>query len=169
MAEVEKAFQQINWDGTVIGEPYVFLTPTAFGLCPGFLLKQETLGLTFIASQVPLEYMHEDIDWDARTDSEAMSRIKKAVAGIDPSKKAVAPMFAHTSPPWQRSKAGNMWRTINGFRCTVFTKNKGGRVEYSGIISDDDDKKVWTKTYNTEKEAQDYIDANWSTLITELE
>ena len=52
LAEVKKALKQINWDGTVIGEPYVFLTPTAFGLCPGLLLKQETLGLTFIASQV---------------------------------------------------------------------------------------------------------------------
>lgn len=159
--------KQIDWDGTQVGEVHVFHVPTAFGLTHGFIWKQERLGLTFIASPVPLDYMHNDIDWDARTDSEALTRVKKAMSGIDPTEKEQAPMFQHNSTKWQTSKKGNQWRKINGFVCTTFPKQGRG---YGAVISEPDtSKKMFTRTLPSEQEVMDYVDANWPDLIQEVE
>lgn len=167
LIEAHKTCKQIGYDGIQVGDTHVIWMPTAFGLVYGFIWKQEKMGTAFIASQVPLEYMHDDIDWDARTDSEAINRVKKAVSGIDPTAKEEAPMFKHISSPWQTSKKNNQWRKINGFLCSTFSKAGRG---FGGIISNPDDgKKCFTKSMPTEQEVMDYIDENWPTLIQEVE
>jgi hypothetical protein len=166
LADAQRVASQIGWDGTVVGEPHVITVPTAFGMQTGFIWKHNRLGQVFIASPVELPYMDEDVDWDARTDSEAMNRVKKFVAGIDPSTKVSPLPNRLNTTNWGRSAKGNAWRKIQGFVCTVFYARDN---MYNGIMSGPNGEKTFTKKFDTEDDVVRYIDNNWPELIKQLE
>ena len=145
--------RQVSWDGTLVGQPHVIGVPAFDGLRYGFIWKQASLGMTFLASPVDLEHLHNDIDWDARTDSEALDRAKNALQGKEKKPARVT--------PWITSKNGNQTRMDGTYRVTTFKNKRGG---YGVIVSDVNDKKVFGKDSPTEQEAMDYADENIETL-----
>jgi hypothetical protein len=157
---VQTTAKQVGWDGGIVGQAHILTIPRFDRMDYGFLWKQPTLGTTFIGSPVDLVHLHEDIDWDARTDSEALSRAKGALQGQDVRAEKRAAMFARSSP-WVMSRNGNPTRVIQGHQCTVFTGKRGG---FAGIVFDGTEK-VFTKDCQTIQEVKDYIDDNIEDLI----
>ena len=58
----EDAFKTLGWEGdhrSVKDTPAYFFVPdpASFGMCPGYVVKQDNNGSTFVASPVPLPYL----------------------------------------------------------------------------------------------------------------
>jgi hypothetical protein len=145
--------KQVGWNGEVLGEVHVITIPKFDGLTHGFAWKQPHLGTTFLASPMDMLYLHDDVDWDAFTDSEALTRAKNSLTGVEPA------TVRRTS--WVTSKNGNQTMTHGLHRFTVF---KNRRRVFGVVVSDAHDKKCFGKDCPTEQEAMNYADENVETL-----
>jgi len=165
-AVVQAAAKRIKWDGSLLfNEPFIMPVATFTGLTHGFLFRQKSMGLTFVATPLPLEYLHEDIDYDARTDSDEMNRAVKAMKGQDPTARSPS-QFNGRPTVWTISQNGNPTRVFwGGPRATVFASKRG--PGYSAIVVCDQGRKMFTKTLHTEADVMHYVDAHIDDLVKE--
>ncbi len=146
----------LGWD-TSTQDISCYLVPGPQSYLYGFILTQATGSQRYLISPVPLDYMNEHIDWNARTSTEEVVKMRQALDGSEPER----PPIKQTE--WKLSKKGNNYCHINGALVTIFKNDGGG---FKAIIGNDVAKlKTFTNAFETEQAVAQYVTKNFYDLI----
>ena len=143
------ARKQLGWDGTIAERyiiPLMFPGERKYAVC----FQAATTGAYYVGSPYELPYLHDHLDYDARTDSEEVERAVRAVkefAGETFVQVDAKPEF--NIKTWWRSTKGNLTTRIRN-TAVVVTKviqtndNLHSKVDYVGCILGLNDRKLFT-------------------------
>lgn len=159
-----KMAKALGWDGTFVAEPNCFSVPVPDdSMACGFIITQATSGQRYITAPVPLQYLDDVVDWDAKINDAEVIKMKAILVGDKPLEAPVVEVG-----DWVRSKAGNYYTTINGTNVTIVKANHSRGFKACIPIHADKSKTIYTKACATELEAIKYVTENFNTLIADL-
>ena len=144
--------QSIGWDTSLGLEIECYLVPCVASNMVGFIITQATSGQRFLVSPVPLPYIAEHTDWDGQISEEEVTNISAALSG-EPVERPPPKVN-----PWNRSRKGNLYTTINGAQVTVFPAEDGFKAI---IVAAGTDQRVYTHLFADENACGLYVERNF--------
>ena len=148
-----------GWDGTGL-EIKCFVVPTFDQACYGFVIPQISNNNTFVVSPIELPEFEHRCDFDAKTNTDELDDIQNQMEGGPKAKRIIDPK---TTTGWATSKAGNLYRKINGISAVVMPSKRG--LGYISMLASDTGYKVFSPTFATETQACRYVTDNFFEMM----
>jgi hypothetical protein len=160
---VKQMARALGWDGTRDGPIKGFLVPAPSSFMVGYVLTQASSSQRYVVSPVPLDYMVEHLDWDARTSTE---EVQRATSALHEDKIETHPPIVATE--WNRSRKGNYYAHINGALVTIIPAREGEGKGFKAFVSSPNKQhKAFTRTFANELECAQYVIDKFYDIIRE--
>ena len=162
LVNVKSMARALGWDGTMVDPIRCFVVPGPDSFMLGYVLTQGTGNQRYVVSPVPLTYLDDVVDWNARTSFE---EVQRATAALRDDKVGPPPI---NQSDWSRSRKGNMYCHINGALVTVFpTKDMTGFKAIVSAPNSYPERKVFTQAFQTELECADDVSRKFYHVVKE--